>query len=197
LVLERRSGLRAGRHFWLAYSPERIDPGIREFDLMDIPKVVGGVCRDSASLAAGLYTHLVPQVVTVSSPREAEMSKLIENTFRHVNIALANELAMISERLGIDFWEALEAASTKPFGFMPFQPGPGVGGHCVPIDPHYLAWKARECDMPLRLIDTLRGYLRSLDPILRRLGFAAVHLYPLLLVCLQKERRSPAGESAF
>jgi len=152
--LERESGLGASRDFWLAFSPERIDPGNQKFGLANTPKVVGGIDPVSTELAAALYSHIVPEVIKVSSPREAEMSKLIENVFRHVNIALANELAIISERLGIDFWEAVEAASTKPFGFMAFYPGPGVGGHCIPVDPHYLTWKARECEMPLRLIDT-------------------------------------------
>jgi UDP-N-acetyl-D-glucosamine dehydrogenase len=152
-LLERQSGLAAGTDFWLAFSPERIDPGNERFPVTSIPKVVGGMCSRATELAAVLYSHIVPRVVRVSSPREAEMSKLIENTFRHVNIALANELAMVAERLGVDFWEALAAASSKPFGFMPFRPGPGVGGHCIPVDPHYLAWKARECQMSLRLIE--------------------------------------------
>lgn len=153
LLLERESGLQTGEDFWLAFSPERIDPGNQRFRLTNTPKVVGGVDPVSTELAAALYSPIVSEVITVSSAREAEMSKLIENTFRHVNIALANELAIISEHLEIDFWEALEAASSKPFGFMPFYPGPGVGGHCVPVDPHYLTWKARECEVPLRLVD--------------------------------------------
>lgn len=152
-VLERGSGLRAGEDFWLAFSPERVDPGNQKFPLTNIPKVVGGICRSSTELAAALYSHIAPKVIEVSSCREAEMCKLIENTFRHVNIALANELAIVSEGLGIDFWEAVGAASSKPFGFMPFYPGPGVGGHCIPVDPHYLSWKARQCELPLRLID--------------------------------------------
>jgi UDP-N-acetyl-D-glucosamine dehydrogenase len=152
-LLERDSGLVAGTDFWLAFSPERIDPGNDRFPVTSIPKVVGGICARSTELAALLYSHIVPRVFRVSSPREAEMSKLIENTFRHVNIALANELAMAAERLGVDFWEALAAASSKPFGFLPFRPGPGVGGHCIPVDPHYLAWRARECDMSLHLIE--------------------------------------------
>lgn len=153
-VLERESGLRAGDEFWLAFSPERIDPGNASFGLSNTPKVVGGIDATSTELAAALYSQIVPEVVTVSSTREAEMSKLIENTFRHVNIALANELAQVAEGLGIDFWDAVRAASSKPFGFMPFYPGPGVGGHCIPVDPHYLVWKAREREMPCRLIDT-------------------------------------------
>jgi UDP-N-acetyl-D-glucosamine dehydrogenase len=162
-VLERESDLRSGDDFWLAFSPERIDPGNQDFGLSNTPKVVGGIDTDSAKLAAALYAHIVPEVVTVSSTREAEMSKLIENTFRHVNIALANELAQVAEGLGIDFWEAIRAASSKPFGFMPFYPGPGVGGHCIPVDPHYLAWKAREHDMPCRLIDTAE-YINAAMP---------------------------------
>jgi UDP-N-acetyl-D-glucosamine dehydrogenase len=152
-VLERTSGLVAGRGFWLACSPERVDPGNERFRLTDIPKVVGGICPYSTAVAAALYSCVVPEVIQVSSPREAEMCKLIENTFRLVNIALANELAMVSERLGVDFWEALRAAKSKPFGFMPFYPGPGVGGHCIPVDPHYLSWKARQHEMSLQLID--------------------------------------------
>ncbi len=152
-LLERVSGLKAGTDFWLAFSPERIDPGNQRFGLPNTPKVVGGIDEASTELAATLYSHIVPDVVRVSSPREAEMSKLIENVFRHVNIALANELAIASEHLSVDFWEALDAASSKPFGFMPFRPGPGVGGHCIPVDPHYLAWRAKEFDAPLRLID--------------------------------------------
>jgi UDP-N-acetyl-D-glucosamine dehydrogenase len=153
-LLERESSLRAGADFWLAFSPERIDPGNAKFGVTNTPKVVGGIDVPSTELAAALYSAIVPEVIRVSSPREAEMTKLIENTFRHVNIALANELAVISERLEVDFWEAMQAASSKPFGFMPFYPGPGVGGHCIPVDPHYLSWKARECEQPLRLIDT-------------------------------------------
>jgi len=162
-ILERESGLRAGDGFWLAFSPERIDPGNASFGLSNTPKVVGGVDTASTELAAALYSQIVPEVVTVSSTREAEMSKLIENTFRHVNIALANELAQVAEGLGIDFWEAVRAASSKPFGFMPFYPGPGVGGHCIPVDPHYLVWKAREHEMPCRLIDTAE-YINAAMP---------------------------------
>jgi len=134
-LLERASGLQAGRDFWLAFSPERVDPGNATFGLTDIPKVVGGICPRSTELAAALYSRIVPEVIRVSSPREAEMSKLIENTFRHVNIALANELATVAERLGIDFWEALSAASSKPFGFIPFRPGPGRGRPLHPRGP--------------------------------------------------------------
>jgi UDP-N-acetyl-D-glucosamine dehydrogenase len=142
-ILENGSGLTAGNDFHLGYSPERIDPGNGKWRFENIPKVVSGV--DEASLAAvkGFFDRLVERTVTVSGTREAELTKLLENTFRHVNIALVNELAMFAGELGIDVWEAIEAASSKPFGYMPFTPGPGVGGHCLPIDPSYLSWKVR------------------------------------------------------
>ncbi len=141
-ILER-SGLSAGRDFLLAYSPERIDPGNDEFDLQNTPKIVGGVTAESTGVAALFYGQLVDKVVPVTSCRTAELSKLLENTFRHVNIALVNEIAMLCHEMGIDVWEVVDAASTKPFGFMPFYPGPGVGGHCIPLDPTYLAWQIR------------------------------------------------------
>jgi UDP-N-acetyl-D-glucosamine dehydrogenase len=142
-ILENGSGLTAGNDFHLGYSPERIDPGNGKWRFENIPKVVSGI--DEASLAAvkGFFDKLVERTVTVSGTREAELTKLLENTFRHVNIALVNELAMFAGELGIDVWEAIEAASSKPFGYMPFTPGPGVGGHCLPIDPSYLSWKVR------------------------------------------------------
>jgi UDP-N-acetyl-D-glucosamine dehydrogenase len=142
-ILEQGSGLVAGSDFYLGYSPERIDPGNKRWGLANTPKVVSGL--DDASLAAvqGFYATIVDTTVPVSSMREAELSKLLENTFRHVNIALVNELAMFANELGIDVWEAIEAAATKPFGFMRFSPGPGVGGHCLPIDPSYLSWRVR------------------------------------------------------
>lgn len=142
-TLAEGSGLVAGRDFHVGYSPERIDPGNRHFSLAEIPKVVSGI--DAASLKAvqWFYGTLVRKTVPVSRPREAELAKLIENTFRHVNIALVNELAIFASELGVDVWEALDAASTKPFGFMRFNPGPGVGGHCLPIDPSYLSWHVK------------------------------------------------------
>lgn len=151
-VLER-SGLTAGEEFFLAFSPERIDPGNTRFGIRNTPRLVGGITPESTELARLLYSQVADQVVTVSSPKEAEMAKLIENTFRHVNIALANEMALLCDRMGIDVWEALDAAATKPYGFMPFYPGPGVGGHCIPIDPCYLSWKAREFEAPARFIE--------------------------------------------
>lgn len=137
-------GLVAGEDFLLAYSPERIDPGNPDYDFEDIPKVVGGIDDASTQAAAALYERVIPKVITVSGTREAEMAKLIENTFRHVNIALVNELALYCHDMGVDIWEAIEAAATKPFGFMPFWPSPGWGGHCIPLDPSYLSWKVRQ-----------------------------------------------------
>jgi UDP-N-acetyl-D-glucosamine dehydrogenase len=141
-ILEQ-GGLRGGREFLLAYSPERIDPGNGEFDFRGIPRIVGGLTPESTGVAALFYGQLVDKVVPVNSCRAAELAKLLENTFRHVNIALVNELAMICHQMGIDTWEVLDAAATKPFGFMAFQPGPGVGGNCIPVDPTYLAWQVR------------------------------------------------------
>ena len=142
-ILDAGSGLEAGRDFQVGFSPERIDPGNPIWTLVNTPKVVSGI--DDASLAAvgAFYATLVDEVVPVSGPAEAELSKLLENTFRHVNVALVNEMAMFAADLGIDVWESIRAASTKPFGFMPFTPGPGVGGHCLPIDPSYLSWRVR------------------------------------------------------
>ena len=137
-------GLKASEDFLLAYSPERIDPGNPNFDFSDIPKVIGGIDEQSTAMTAALYQQVVPKVVTVSGTREAEMAKLIENTFRHVNIGLVNELALYSKELGVDIWEAITAAATKPFGYMPFWPSAGWGGHCIPLDPAYLSWKVRK-----------------------------------------------------
>jgi UDP-N-acetyl-D-glucosamine dehydrogenase len=141
--LLEKSGRIAGKDFLLAYSPERIDPGNEEFTLRNTPKVVGGHTPEATGTATLFYEQLVDKVVVVSSCRAAELSKLLENTFRHVNVALANEMAMLSHEMDIDVWEVVEAAATKPFGFMPFYPGPGVGGHCVPLDPTYLSWQVR------------------------------------------------------
>lgn len=151
-ILEE-SGLQAGQDFFLAFSPERIDPGRTDFTVENTPKVVGGLTTESAKLAGVLLAHLTPDIHLVSSPRAAEMTKLLENIFRSVNIALVNELAVLSERMGIDLWEVIEAAKTKPFGFMPFYPGAGVGGHCIPVDPYYLSWRAREYDFYTRFIE--------------------------------------------
>jgi UDP-N-acetyl-D-glucosamine dehydrogenase len=153
LPILEESGLAAGTDFYLAFSPERINPGDTQFTVENTPKVVGGVTAQCAELARALLAQLFAHVHVVSSPRAAEMSKLLENIFRSVNIALVNELALLSERMGIDIWEVIEAAKTKPFGFMPFYPGPGVGGHCIPVDPYYLSWKAREYDFYTKFIE--------------------------------------------
>ena len=137
------SGLVAGRDFLLAYSPERIDPGNQEFGFREVPRIVGGINAESTGLATLLYEQLVDKVIAVSSCRAAELAKLLENTFRHVNVALVNEMTMVCHEVGIDVWEVINAAASKPFGFMPFRPGPGVGGHCIPIDPTYLTWQVR------------------------------------------------------
>jgi UDP-N-acetyl-D-glucosamine dehydrogenase len=150
------SGLQAGADFNLAFSPERIDPGqtsSKGWDVTNTPKVVGGLTPHCTKRAAGLLSILGAPIHPVSTPRAAEMSKLLENIFRSVNIALVNELALLSERMGIDFWEVIEAAKTKPFGFMTFYPGPGVGGHCIPVDPYYLSWKARAYDFYTKFIE--------------------------------------------
>ena len=142
-LLEQGSGLEAGDGFHLGYSPERIDPGNPTWGLVNTPKVVSGIDGPSLAAVQAFYDSVVEQTVAVSTPKEAELAKLMENTFRHVNIALVNELAMFASDLGIDVWEAIDAASTKPFGYMRFTPGPGVGGHCLPIDPSYLSWRVR------------------------------------------------------
>ena len=150
-----RSGLHAGEDFYLAFSPERIDPGNRRFQIHNTPKVVGGVDSTSTDLAVQVLETVITgdRVYPVSSARAAELTKLLENTFRAVNIALVNELAMLCDRMGIDIWEVIAAAATKPYGFMPFFPGPGVGGHCIPVDPYYLSWKAREYDFHTKFIE--------------------------------------------
>ncbi len=146
LPMLARGGLQVGREFSLAYSPERVDPGNRDYQIANTSKLVGGVTSVCTSLTVALYEKAVVKVVPVSSARVAEMAKLLENIFRTVNIALVNELAMLCDRMGLSVWEVVEAAATKPFGFMSFQPGPGVGGHCLPVDPVYLSWKAKEYD---------------------------------------------------
>ena len=155
-----KGGLRGGKDFFLAFSPERIDPGNREWTTANIPKVVGGIDAASTAVASALYEQVVGTVVPVSSTRVAEMVKLLENTFRAVNIGLVNELALMSHELGVDVWEVIDAAGTKPFGFMPFYPGPGLGGHCIPIDPYYLSWKARQNGFESRFIE-LAGQINA------------------------------------
>jgi UDP-N-acetyl-D-glucosamine dehydrogenase len=161
--LLEESGLAAGRDFNLAYSPERVDPGRTDFTLRTTPKVVGGLTDACAERAEALYGIVCDHVVRVSSPEAAELSKLLENIFRSVNIALVNELAMLTDRMGIDIWEVVDAAATKPYGFMRFDPGPGMGGHCMPVDPFYLSWRAREFDMTTEFIE-LAGKINQQMP---------------------------------
>ncbi len=153
-------GLEAGTDFYLAFSPERVDPGNPSFQTKNIPKVVGGMNEASTRAAAALYGSIIDTIVPVSSTRVAEMVKLLENTFRAVNIGLVNELALMCGRMGINVWEVIDAAKTKPFGFMPFYPGPGLGGHCIPIDPFYLSWKAKQSNFEARFIE-LAGQVNS------------------------------------
>ncbi len=161
-VLEAK-GMKAGTDFFLAFSPERVDPGNPTFHTANVPKVVGGVTPDCQKLAAALYGSAITTIVPVSSTRVAEMVKLLENTFRAVNIALVNELALMCDRMDIDVWEVVEAARTKPFGFMAFYPGPGLGGHCIPIDPFYLSWKAKQSGFDPRFIE-LAGHINGAMP---------------------------------
>jgi UDP-N-acetyl-D-glucosamine dehydrogenase len=156
-------GLEADSDFFLAFSPERVDPGNQQFNTKNIPKIVGGVGPASTEAAAALYGATVEHVVPVSSTRVAEMVKLLENTFRAVNIGLVNEVALMCHTMDIDVWEVIDAAKTKPFGFMPFYPGPGLGGHCIPIDPYYLSWKARQTGFECRFIE-LAGQINSSMP---------------------------------
>jgi UDP-N-acetyl-D-glucosamine dehydrogenase len=151
-ILEH-GGLRVGRDFFLAFAPERVDPGRKDYTIHNTPVVVGGCDPESARRAALLLGQTVDQVVPVSSPATAEMTKLLENVFRNVNIALVNQMAMLCERMGLNVWEIIDAAATKPYGYQTFRPGPGVGGHCIPVDPYYLAWKAREYDFHIDFIE--------------------------------------------
>jgi UDP-N-acetyl-D-glucosamine dehydrogenase len=151
--LLEESGLAAGRDFHLAFSPERIDPGRTDYTLRTTPKIVGGLTEECLRRAVELYSEVCDDVVEVSNPESAELTKLLENIFRSVNIALVNELAILCDRMGIDVWEVVDAAATKPYGFMSFKPGPGMGGHCLPVDPFYLAWRAREFDMQTEFVE--------------------------------------------
>ncbi len=153
LPILERSGLKAGQDFYLAFSPERVDPGSKNYHIKNTPKVVGGIDSKSTKLAELLYSQVADTVIPVSSPEVAEMTKVFENVFRNVNIALVNELTLLCEKIGISVWEVIDAAATKPFGYMPFYPGPGIGGHCIPLDPYYLANKAREYDFHTRFIE--------------------------------------------
>ena len=163
-IFEKLSGLKCGQDFFLAFSPERIDPGNPWYKVRNTPKIVGGITQDCTEVAVYLYEHILKsKIYPVSSSKIAEMEKIYENTFRYINIALANEMAILCHKMGIDFWEVIEAAKTKPYGFMPFYPGPGVGGHCIPLDPFYLTWKAREYNHHTRLIE-LAGEINKSMP---------------------------------
>ncbi|HEX9757400.1 MAG TPA: nucleotide sugar dehydrogenase [Nitrospiria bacterium] len=163
LPILSEKGKKVGRDFFLAFSPERVDPGNQEFQIQNTPKIVGGVTPFCTKLATQLYQSIVKKVIPVSSTMVAEMVKLLENTFRSVNIALVNEVALLSNKLGIDVWEVIDAAATKPFGFMPFHPGPGIGGHCIPVDPFYLSWKAKQNGFEARFIE-LAGKINGSMP---------------------------------
>lgn len=164
-IFEKESGLKCGQDFFLAFSPERIDPGNPWYKVRNTPKIVGGVTKDCTEIAVYLYENILKsKIYPVSSSKIAEMTKIYENTFRYINIALANEMAILCHKMEIDFWEVIEAAKTKPYGFMPFYPGPGVGGHCIPLDPFYLTWKAREYNYHTRLIE-LAGEINKSMPV--------------------------------
>jgi UDP-N-acetyl-D-glucosamine dehydrogenase len=163
LPILERGGLKVGKDFFLGFSPERVDPGNVKWTTHNVPKVVGGMTPDCCTLAKALYSASIETVIEVSSPKVAEMVKLLENTFRAVNIGLVNELALMCDRLGISVWEVVDAAATKPFGFMPFYPGPGLGGHCIPIDPFYLSWKVKEVGFEARFIE-LAGHVNGAMP---------------------------------
>jgi UDP-N-acetyl-D-glucosamine dehydrogenase len=153
-ILEQGSGLKCGEDFYLAFSPERVDPGNKIYKTKNTPKVVGGVGRDATEVIAAMYRNVLEgEVFEASSPRVAEMEKILENTYRNVNIGLINELAILCHKMNINIWEVIEAAKTKPFGFTPFYPGPGLGGHCIPLDPYYLSWKAREYGFHTSMIE--------------------------------------------
>src|SRR5688500_14674429 len=153
-------GLKVGESFFLAFSPERVDPGNARYNTRNTPKIIGGVTAECTAVAQMLYSKAIDTVIPVSSPQTAEMVKLLENTFRSVNIGLVNEVALMCERLGVDVWEVIDAAASKPFGFMPFYPGPGLGGHCIPIDPLYLSWKLKTLNYRARFIE-LAGEINS------------------------------------
>src|SRR5579885_22845 len=163
LPMLEKPGLRVGRDFFLCFSPERVDPGNARFQTRNIPKVVGGTTPACTAIGGAVYSQALQKVVPVSSTQVAEMVKLLENTFRMINIGLVNEIALMCDRMGINVWEVIEAASTKPFGFMPFYPGPGLGGHCIPIDPFYLSWKTKQAGIEARFIE-LAGYINGQMP---------------------------------
>jgi len=171
--LLEKSNLKAGKDFFLAYSPEREDPGNKDFNVAKIPKVIGGYTKNCLQVSSKLYKTIVSETVEVSSMETAESTKLMENIFRSVNIAMVNELKLVLDRMGVNIWEVVEAAKTKPFGYMPFYPGPGIGGHCIPIDPFYLSWKAKEFNTEARFIELAGEINRKMtENIAHRVGKA-------------------------
>jgi len=178
-----KKGLRAGHEFYLCFSPERVDPGNDKYKTANTPKILGGITRKCGDMGELLYKTIIEQVVRVSSPETAEMVKLLENTFRAINIGLANEVAIMCEKLGIDVWEVIDAAATKPFGFMKFTPGPGLGGHCIPIDPYYLSWKLKSLDYNARFIE-LAGEINTSMPF---------HMVDLVREGLNQKRKAILG----
>ena len=191
-ILEHASGLEAGVDFHVGYSPERIDPGNSTYNFVNTPKVAAGINAGSADAVCALYERLVDRVVRVSTTKEAELTKLLENTFRHVNIALVNELAIFARELGIDVWEAIDAAATKPFGFMKFTPGPGVGGHCLPVDPSYLSWQVRT--YPRSQLSVRRARQRCQRAHARLRGTARHGRAQRTVQAHAREQRSPGGD---
>lgn len=187
LPILETSGLKAGDDFLLAFSPERIDPGNKQWSARNMPKVLGGITPESTQRARALLATLTDNVHLVSSPRAAEMTKLLENIFRSVNIALVNELALLCERMNIDIWEVIDAAKTKPFGFMPFYPGAGVGGHCIPVDPYYLSWKAREYDFYTKFIELAAEVNQSMP----------FHVVGLIADAVNRQGKALAGAKIF
>ncbi|KRE66451.1 UDP-N-acetyl-D-glucosamine dehydrogenase [Arthrobacter sp. Soil761] len=185
-ILEAGSGLKAGKDFFAGYSPERIDPGNKVWGFVETPKVVSGIDAESLDKVQRFYNRLVTTTVPVSTPKEAELTKLLENTFRHVNIALVNELAIYAHQLGVNIWESIEAASSKPFGFMKFTPGPGVGGHCLPVDPSYLSWQVRrKLGQSFRFVELANDINDHMpDYVLQR-----------LMLMLNKQQRSISGST--
>ncbi|HYX06091.1 MAG TPA: nucleotide sugar dehydrogenase, partial [Bacteroidales bacterium] len=185
LILPRlqESGLEVGKDFYLVFSPERVDPGNAQFHTKNTPKVMGGVTPQCTEIGKMLYEQVIDTIIPVSSPESAELVKLLENTFRSINIGLVNEMAIMAEKLGVDIWEVIDAADTKPFGFMKFYPGPGLGGHCIPIDPHYLAWKMKTLDYKARFIE-LAGEINTEMPI---------HVVQLVMEGLNHHKKSVNG----
>ena len=167
LPMFEEAGLKVGKDFFMCFSPERVDPGNPKYQTKNIPKVVGGITPACTEIGALFYKQALDTVVPVGSTRVAEMVKLLENTFRMINIGLVNEIAMMCDRMGINVWEVIDAAATKPFGYMPFYPGPGLGGHCIPIDPFYLSWKTKQAGIEARFIE-LAGYINGSDAALCR-----------------------------